>query len=134
MTLGQIAGLIAALAVVALVALCAVPLIKLGGVLDQLRDAVKDLDDSTVPILEELKGTVTATNEEIGKIGLVTTDVHTVSEHVTEVSGRANELSKVFTETVGTPMVKVAGFAHGVRKATAAGRAGKLRRTVRSGQ
>lgn len=34
MTLGQIAGLIAALAAVVLVALCAVPLLKLGGVLD----------------------------------------------------------------------------------------------------
>ena len=31
MTLGQIAGLIAALAAVVLVALCAVPLLKLGG-------------------------------------------------------------------------------------------------------
>lgn len=132
MTLGQIAGLIAALAVVALVALCAVPLIKLGGVLDQLRSTVKDLDDATVPILGELKGTVSSTNQEIDKIGLVTTDVHTVSDHVTQVSGRANELSKVFTETVGGPMVKVAGFAHGVRKATAAGRAGKLRKSVRS--
>ncbi|MDN6020778.1 MAG: DUF948 domain-containing protein, partial [Acidipropionibacterium jensenii] len=99
MTVGQIAGLIAALAVVALVALLAVPLLKLGGVLDQLRTAVRDLDDSTVPILEELKGTVTVTNDEIAKIGDVTTDVHTVSEHVTEISSRTNELSKVFTET-----------------------------------
>ncbi|AZZ39474.1 DUF948 domain-containing protein [Acidipropionibacterium jensenii] len=131
MTVGQIAGLIAALAVVALVALLAVPLLKLGGVLDQLRTAVRDLDDSTVPILEELKGTVTVTNDEIAKIGDVTTDVHTVSEHVTEISSRTNELSKVFTETVGTPMVKVAGLAHGIRQAGAAQRAGRLGRRAR---
>ena len=37
MTLGQIAGFVAALAAVALVALCAVPLLKLGGVLDEVR-------------------------------------------------------------------------------------------------
>lgn len=55
MTLGQIAGLIAALAAVVLVALCAVPLLKLGGVLDEVRKAVCDVDESTVPILEELK-------------------------------------------------------------------------------
>ena len=52
MTLGQIAGLIAALAAVVLVALCAVPLLKLGGVLDEVRKAVCDVDESTVPILE----------------------------------------------------------------------------------
>lgn len=131
MTAGQIAALIAASAVLILVGLLAVPLLKLGGVLDQLRTAVRDLDDSTVPILDELKSTVTATNEEISKIGDVTSDVHTVSEHVTEISTRTNELSKVFAETVATPMIKVAGLAHGVRKATAAQRAGTLGRKDR---
>ncbi len=128
MTVGQIAALIAALAVVALVGLLVIPLLKLGGVLDQLRAAVRNLDDSTVPILEELKATVTVTNEEIAKIGDVTSDVHTVSEHVTEMSARTNELSKVVTETVATPMIKVAGLAHGVRRANAARRSGNLGR------
>ena len=83
MTLGQIAGLIAALAAVVLVALCAVPLLKLGGVLDEVRKAVCDVDESTVPILEEVKSTVVITNGEISKLDQVIEDIHTISGHGT---------------------------------------------------
>jgi len=111
MTLGQIAGLIAALAAVVLVALCAVPLLKLGGVLDEVRKAVCDVDESTVPILEEVKSTVVITNGEISKLDQVIEDIHTISGHGTIVTGQAAELAQTFTQTVGTPMVKAAAFA-----------------------
>ena len=94
MTLGQIAGLIAALAAVVLVALCAVPLLKLGGVLDEVRKAVCDVDESTVPILEEVKSTVVITNGEISKLDQVIEDIHTISGHGTIVTGQAAELAK----------------------------------------
>ncbi|MDO4411975.1 DUF948 domain-containing protein [Cutibacterium sp.] len=116
MTLGQIAGLIAALAAVVLVALCAVPLLKLGGVLDEVRKTVRDVDESTVPILEELKGTVVITNGEISKLDQVIEDIHTISEHGTVVTGQAAQLAQTFTQTVGTPMVKAAAFGEGVRR------------------
>ncbi|MSS45483.1 DUF948 domain-containing protein [Cutibacterium sp. WCA-380-WT-3A] len=116
MTLGQIAGLIAALAAVVLVALCAIPLLKLGGVLDEVRKTVRDVDESTVPILEELKGTVVITNGEISKLDQVIEDIHTISEHGTVVTGQAAELAQTFTQTVGTPMVKAAAFGEGVRR------------------
>ena len=69
MSLGEIAGFIAALAAVVLVALLAVPLLKLGRVLEELRLAVRDLGHNSVPILQELRGTVSLTNEEIEKLG-----------------------------------------------------------------
>ena len=116
MTLGQIAGFVAALAAVALVALCAVPLLKLGGVLDEVRRTVRDVDESTVPILEELKGTVVITNGEISKLDQVIEDIHTISGHGTIVTGQAAELAQTFTQTVGTPMVKAAAFGEGVRR------------------
>ena len=62
MSAGEIAGLLAAIAAVVLVALLAVPLLKLGRVLEELRLVVRDVGHSSVPILHELKGTVTATN------------------------------------------------------------------------
>lgn len=126
MTLGQIAGLIAALAAVVLVALCAVPLLKMGGVLDELRRTVKDVDEATVPILEELKGSVVIANGEIAKLDQVIDDVHTISEHGTVVTGQAAELAQTFTTTVGTPMVKAAALGEGVRRT--------LRRPVRRGR
>ena len=89
-----------------LVALCAVPLLKLGGVLDEVRRTVRDVDESTVPILEELKGTVVITNGEISKLDQVIEDIHTISEHGTVVTGQAAELAQTFTQTVGTLLVR----------------------------
>ena len=117
MSVGEIAGLIAAIAAVALVAFCAVPLLKLGRVLEELRLAVRDIGHSSVPILHELKGTVTATNDELGKLSVVTEDVSKVSRNAVVVSESASQLSTLFTATLGGPLVKTAAFTHGVRQA-----------------
>ncbi len=117
MTLGAIAGLIAAVAFVALVALAAVPLLKLGRVLEEVRLAVRDLGHESVPILTELQGTVRATNAEIEKLGVVTTDVATVSHNATVVSENAANLTTLFSATLGGPLIKTAALTYGVRKA-----------------
>lgn len=115
MTVGQFAGLLAAVALCVLVAFCAVPLLKLGRVLEELRLSVRDLGHNSVPILQELKGTVEATNDEIAKLSLVTEDVSKVSGHATVVSENAAQLSQLFSATLGGPMVKTAAFTYGVR-------------------
>ena len=79
MSVGEIAGLIAAVAFVALVAFTAVPLLKLGRVLEEVRLAVRDIGHESVPILTELRGTVRATNDELVKLSVVTEDVAKVS-------------------------------------------------------
>lgn len=116
-TLGQVAGLVAAIALCALVAFCAVPLLKLGRVLEETRLAVRDVGHNSVPILQELKGTVVATNDELAKISLVTEDVSKVSGHATVVSENAAQMSQLFAATLGGPMVKTAAFTYGVRSA-----------------
>lgn len=117
MSVGEVAGLIAAVAAVALVVFCAVPLLKLGRVLEEVRLAVRDLGHNSVPILVELKGTVSATNEELSKLSLVTEDVAKVSAHATVVSENAAQLSTIFRSTLGGPLIKTAAFTYGVRKA-----------------
>ncbi|MGC3993359.1 MAG: DUF948 domain-containing protein [Propionicimonas sp.] len=117
MSAGEIAGLIAAVAAVAFVVFCAVPLLKLGRVLEELRLAVRDLGHNSVPILQELKGTVTATNTELGKLSVVTEDVAKVSSHATVVSENAAQLSTLFASTLGGPLIKTAAFTYGVRQA-----------------
>ncbi|MGC4153475.1 MAG: DUF948 domain-containing protein [Propionicimonas sp.] len=119
MSVGEVAGLIAAIAAVALVAFCAVPLLKLGRVLEEVRLAVRDLGHNSVPILVELKGTVSATNEELSKLSLVTEDVSKVSSHATVVAENAAQLSTLFSSTLGGPLIKTAAFTYGVRKAVA---------------
>jgi uncharacterized protein YoxC len=117
MTLGEVAGLIAAVAAVALVAFSAVPLLKLGRVLEETRLAVRDIGHNTVPILVELKGTVSATNDELGKLSLVTNDIAKVSANASVVSENAAQLSTVFSATLGGPLIKTAAFTYGVRQA-----------------
>ena len=134
MTLGQIAGLIAALACVALVVFLAVPLLKLGRVLDELRVSVRDLGQESVPILTELRNTVQATNEELSKLSLVTQDVAKVSANASLVSDNAAQLSTVFSETVGRPMVKTAALGFGLRRVVRREETGRPRRGRRARQ
>jgi uncharacterized protein YoxC len=117
MTAGAIAGLIAAIAFVALVAFAAVPLLKLGRVLEEVRLAVRDIGHESVPILTELQGTVRATNEELGKLSVVTEDVARVTKNATVVTENAAQLTSLFSATLGGPLVKTAAFSYGVRKA-----------------
>lgn len=117
MTVGEVAGLIAAIAACVFVALAAVPLLKAGRALDEVRLAVRDLGTNSVPVLQELKGTVAATNTELAKLSVVTDDASTVSGHATVVSENAAQLSTLFAATLGGPLVKTAAFTYGVRKA-----------------
>ncbi|MFV0452054.1 MAG: DUF948 domain-containing protein [Propioniciclava sp.] len=129
MTVGEIAGLIAAVAFVFLVGMTAVPLYKLGRVLDEMSAAVKDFGTGTTPILTELKETVEVTNEEIARLGGVTQEVEKVTSDVARVTRQASTLventaavSRVVTAAVGRPLVGVAASAHAVRAAIAAKR------------
>jgi uncharacterized protein YoxC len=117
MSVGEIAGLIAAVAFVALVAFTAVPLLKLGRVLEEVRLAVRDIGHESVPILTELQGTVRATNDEIAKLSVVTEDASKVSRHATVVSENAAQMTQLFSATLGGPLVKTAAFSYGIRKA-----------------
>jgi len=128
MTVGEVAGLIAAIAFVVLVALTAVPLLKLGRVLEELRLAVRDIGHESVPILTELRGTVRATTDELEKLGLVTEDVAKVSSNATVVSENAAQMTTLFRATLGGPLVKTAAFSYGVRKALRGSSAGRTRR------
>lgn len=131
MSLGSIAALIAAIAAVVLVALLAVPLLKLGRVLEETRLLVRDVGHNSVPILVELRGTVAEANNEISKLALVTEDVAKVSAHATVVSEQAAQMSQLFSATMGGPMVKTAALSYGVRNALK-GKSAKPTRTAKS--
>ncbi|HIT75764.1 MAG TPA: DUF948 domain-containing protein [Candidatus Avipropionibacterium avicola] len=115
--LGDIAAIIAAVAFCVLVGVSFVPLFKLGRVLEELRLAVRDIGTESVPILTELKGTVTATNTEIEKLSIVTEDAAKVSANAAVVSENAAQLATLFSATLGGPLVKTAAMSYGVRQA-----------------
>lgn len=117
MSVGDIAGLIAAVAFVALVGLLAVPLLKLGKVLDETRTTIRGLSDESVPLLQEVTSTVTHTNEQMVKVDTITTNAAQVATNV-------SALTALFAATLGSPVVKVAAFTYGVRQAVAGRRTG----------
>ena len=107
---GDIAGLIAAAAFVLLVGVLAVPLTKLGRVLDEARVAVHDLTEHTLPVIDEAAALVASSNGQLENVDKVTTAAAEVSQNV-------SALTALFAATVGRPMLKLAAFSAGVRRA-----------------
>jgi uncharacterized protein YoxC len=124
LSVGDVAGLIAALAFVVLVALLARPILKLGQVLDEARAAIKGVSDSTVPLIAEVTTTVGQANEQMEKIDTITTNA-------AQITTNASALTALFAATLGSPVVRVAAFTYGVRQAVNGRRAG--RRAARQG-
>ncbi|MCJ8504418.1 DUF948 domain-containing protein [Kocuria flava] len=112
MTGGEIAGLLAAGVFAVLVALLAVPILKLGKVFDELRLTIRALNNETVPLIDEVTRTVSTTNSQLEKVDGITTNV-------SDASANVSALSSLVASTVGQPLIKVAAFSHGVRRAFA---------------
>ncbi len=110
MSIGELAGLIAALAFVLLVGVLAYPLYKLGKVFDEARLSVRELSGGAVPLLEEVTTTVSTANGQLVRVDTITRNVADVSENV-------SALTRLFAATLGSPVVKVAAFSYGVRQA-----------------
>lgn len=105
---GDIAAIIAAGAFALLVLFIAVPLVKLGKVLDETRESIRSVNEEVAPLLTELTQTVQATNKQLAKVDVIT-------ENVSEVTGNISALVAVFASTVGSPLVKIAGLTTGLR-------------------
>ena len=108
--IGDIAGLIAAIAFVALVVLVAVPLVKLGRVFDETTSSIKELTEHSVPILDETASAVASAGTQLDKVDTVTTAASEISQNVSALTG-------LYAATFGKPLVKVAAFSYGVRRA-----------------
>lgn len=122
---GEIAGLIAAVALVLLVGMLAIPLIKLGRTLDETSRLVRGVADGTVPLLGEVTTAVTSANAQLVRVDAITNGAQQVTTNVAA-------LSSVFAATLGGPLVRVAAFTYGVRKALAGRRRADVEKQVRS--
>ncbi len=107
---GDIAGLIAAGVFAVLVLLLAVPILKLGGVFDEVRATIRSIGDGATPLMDEVTATVSTTNEQLKK-------VDGIANNVSDASANISALSSLVAATVGSPLIKVAAFSYGVRSA-----------------
>jgi uncharacterized protein YoxC len=114
-SLGDIAGLIAAAVFAVLVGLLAIPLVKLGRVLDETKSSIHEVTDGITPILEETATTIQETNKQLAR-------VDTITRNVADVTGNVSALVALFAATVGGPLIKLAGFSAAVKAAFSFGR------------
>ncbi|RNI18054.1 DUF948 domain-containing protein [Flexivirga caeni] len=109
-SLGDVAGMIAALAFVVLVLRMGSVVGKAGKVLDEARAGVREITDETVPLLREITDTVAATGQQVERLD-------TISSNVAAMTTNVSALTSVVSATVGRPLIKVAAFSYGVRSA-----------------
>ena len=110
MSAGEWAGLIAAIALVLLVVLLAVPLLKLGRTLDETTLTIRQVREQSQPILAQATTTVTHVNSNLERVDDITGNAANVSSNVAA-------LTSVVAATLGSPLIKVAAFSYGVRSA-----------------
>ena len=124
MSVGDIAGLIAAIAFVLLVGLLAIPLLQVGKVLDEARRLLRNVTDETVPLINGVTETVGHTNDQLERVDAITSNVQQMTTNI-------SALTSLFAATLGSPVVKVAAFSYGVRRAMAERRHGDVEKRVK---
>jgi uncharacterized protein YoxC len=115
MSISDFAGLIAALAFVALVAFLAVPLLKLGGVLDEARGSIRQLTEHSVPVIDDAGTSVRLANAQLAKVDDVTTPAAEAAQNISAIT-------TLVSATVARPLVKVAAFTEATRRVVFRGR------------
>jgi uncharacterized protein YoxC len=107
---GDVVGLIFAISFAIGVLVVCFLLIRLTKVVDETRKLVEGITDKTVPLLGEVTGTVGHVNDELVRVDSITANVQSIT-------GNVSALTSLFAATLGSPVVKVAAFSYGVRRA-----------------
>jgi uncharacterized protein YoxC len=111
-SVGEMAGLIVAVFWAVLVTLLAMVLIRLSRVLTEATVLVRAVSEQAVPLLEDASAAVRGAHEQLDRVDEITANVQ-------DAAANANALSSTVAATLGGPLVKVAAFSYGVRRAVA---------------
>ncbi len=139
MDAGQIAALVAAGAFLMLVIVLAVPILRLRHTVDAATRAINDLNDRTGPLLGNVNETVANVNTALGQVQVSLDGVNvqlakidTMTGHAQNVTANVANLATVVSAAAANPLIKVASFGYGLRKAAAARRHAEDERDVRA--
>jgi uncharacterized protein YoxC len=122
---GEVAGLIVAVFWAVLVCFLGYVLVKLGRVIGEAAKLVNGVADQTVPLLGEVTTSVVHVNAEL-------TRVDTIAANVQEISGNARALTALFSATLGSPVIKIAAFSYGVRRAITSKNEDEMRKRIKT--
>ncbi|MFD9355306.1 DUF948 domain-containing protein [Streptomyces sp. NPDC060031] len=107
---GEVAGILVAVFWAILVSFLAVVLVRLAQVLKATTKMVADVTEQAVPLLADASTTVRSARTQLDRVDAIASDVQ-------EVTSNASALSSTVASTFGGPLVKIAAFGYGVRKA-----------------
>ncbi|MFJ3924385.1 DUF948 domain-containing protein [Streptomyces sp. NPDC090022] len=107
---GEVAGILVAVFWAILVSFLAVVLVRLAQTLKAATKLVADVTEQAVPLLADASTTVRSARTQLDRVDAIASDVQ-------EVTSNASALSSTVASTFGGPLVKVAAFGYGVRKA-----------------
>jgi uncharacterized protein YoxC len=134
-----VAWLIVAGAFLMLVLVLAVPILRLRHTVDAATRAINDLNDRTAPLLGNVNSTIENVNTALDQVHITLdgvnvqlTKLDTMTSHVQSVTANVANLATVVSAAAANPLVKVAAFSYGVRKAAAARRHADEDREVRA--
>jgi uncharacterized protein YoxC len=122
---GDLVGLIFA-AAFALISLALIwVLLKLRRTVEELTRLVAGITDKTVPLLGEVTTSVEHVNDQLVRVDTITGNVESITTN-------AKALTGLFSATLGGPLVKVAAFSYGVRRAAAKKQEADVRKRVKA--
>jgi uncharacterized protein YoxC len=107
---GEVAGILVAVFWAILVSFLAVALARLAQTLKATTKLVADVTEQAVPLLADASAAVRSAQSQIDRVDAIATDVQ-------EVTSNASALSTTVATAFGGPLVKVAAFGYGVRRA-----------------
>jgi uncharacterized protein YoxC len=119
---GAIAGLIAAGAFLILVLFACYALTKLARIFDEVAERVRQTDrtiDESTDRIRQAGTTVNEVNTALASVNVELQKVEQITTHVESITGNVSALTSVFAATLGGPLIKVAAFSYGVRRAAA---------------
>ncbi|MEU1278415.1 DUF948 domain-containing protein [Streptomyces sp. NPDC005805] len=125
MTGGEVAGILVAVFWAILVSFLAVVLVRLAQTLRATTRLVADVSEQAVPLLAEASAAVRSAQTQLDRVDAIASDVQ-------EVTSNASALSTTVASTFGGPLVKVAAFGYGVRRALGRGDGPEPRRDRRT--
>ncbi len=135
---GEVAALVAAGAFLMLVLVLAVPILRLRHTVDAATRAINDVNDRTAPLLANVTATVDNVNTALGQVQVSLDGVNvqlakidTMTSHAQNVTANVANLATVVSAAAANPLVKIASFGYGLRRAAAARRSAESEREVR---
>ncbi|HEX6968776.1 MAG TPA: DUF948 domain-containing protein [Micromonosporaceae bacterium] len=139
MDAGEIAALVAAGAFLMLVLVLAVPILRLRHTVDAATRMINELNEQTGPLLSNVSSTVEHVNTALNQVHVSLDGVNVqlakldnMTSHAQQITANVANLATVVSAAAANPLVKVAAFGYGVRKAAAARRRADEEREVRA--